>query len=105
MIIWLVIMIPCSLLFSGLGIYAWRRKEPMWFYSGSTVKSEEIRDIPAYNRANGIMWLAFSAFFCICTVLGAMNMRSAGFLMLGGTVLLCFLLPVTYHRIYDRYKA
>ena len=52
-IIWLTIMVPLSAFFTGLGIYAWRRKKPMWFWSGSTVSEEEISDIPAYNRANG----------------------------------------------------
>ena len=41
-VIWLVITIPCSLLFTGIGIYAWRRRKPMWFWSGSSVKEEEI---------------------------------------------------------------
>ena len=59
-IIWLIIMVPVSLLFTGIGIYAWRRRKPMWFWSGSTVKESEISDIAAYNRANGIMWLVFS---------------------------------------------
>ena len=49
-------MIPVSLLFTGIGIYAWKRKKPMWFWSGSTVKESEISDIAAYNKANGIMW-------------------------------------------------
>ena len=53
-IIWLLIMVPCSALLTGIGIYAWRRKEPMWFWSGSTVKAEEISDVRAYNKANGI---------------------------------------------------
>ena len=53
-IVWLVIMILVSALFTGIGIYAWKRKKPMWFWSGSTVRESEITDIPAYNRANGI---------------------------------------------------
>ena len=56
-IIWLIIMIPVSLLFTGISIYACRRKKPMWFWSGSTVKESEITDIAAYNRANGIRGL------------------------------------------------
>ena len=53
-VIWLIIMVPLSILFTALGIFAWRRKQPMWFWSGSTVSEKEISDIPAYNRANGI---------------------------------------------------
>ena len=49
-IIWLIIMIPVSLLFIGIGIYAWKRKKPMWFWSGSTVTESEISDIAAYNK-------------------------------------------------------
>ena len=43
-IIWLITLIPCSLLFTGIGIYAWRREKPMWFWSGSTVREEEITE-------------------------------------------------------------
>lgn len=32
----------------------------MWFWSVSPVEETEIADIPAYNRANGIMWIVFS---------------------------------------------
>jgi len=53
-VIWLVITIPCSLLFTGIGIYAWRRRKPMWFWSGSSVREEEITNVKAYNRENGI---------------------------------------------------
>ena len=52
--LWLLIMVPVSSLFTGLGIYAMKRKKPMWFWSGKEVKEREIADIPAYNKANGI---------------------------------------------------
>ena len=61
-LIWLIIMIPSSLLFTCIGIYAWMRKKPMWFWAGDTVPEDEITDVCAYNRANGIMWLCFSLF-------------------------------------------
>ena len=40
-IIWLIIMVPVSMLFTGIGVYAWKRKKPMWFWSGSTVKESK----------------------------------------------------------------
>ena len=61
--IWLVMMIPTSMVFTGIGIFAWKRTKPMWFWSGSTVDEAEIADIPAYNRASGIMWICYSAVF------------------------------------------
>ena len=76
------------MLFTGIGVYAWKRKKPMWFWSGSTVKESEISNIAAYNRANGIMWLVFSLVMWISTILGVMNMKA------GGISLNCWL----YHR-------
>ena len=63
-------MVPISLLMTGIGVYAIKREKPMWFWSVTTVKEEEISDVKAYNRANGIMWLVFSCVFWISTVLG-----------------------------------
>ena len=59
-LIWLIIMIPSSLLFTCIGIYAWMRKKPMWYWAGDTVPEDEITDVCAYNRANGIIILADS---------------------------------------------
>ena len=81
-IIWLIIMVPVSMLFTGIGVYAWKRKKPMWFWSGSTVKESEISNIAAYNRANGIMWLVFSLVMWISTILGVMNMKAGGILLI-----------------------
>jgi len=44
LIIWLVIMVPVSALLTGLGIFAWKRQKPMWFWSGQTVEEDEIAD-------------------------------------------------------------
>ena len=103
-IIWLIIMIPVSLLFTGIGIYAWRRKKPMWFWSGSTVKESEISDVAAYNRANGIMWLVFSLIMWVSTVLGAMNMKAGGILLTAGCIIGVPLLPIVYGKIYQKFK-
>ncbi len=103
-IIWLIIMIPVSLLFTGIGIFAWQRKKPMWFWSGSTVKGSEISDVAAYNRANGIMWLVFSLIMWVSTVLGAMNMKAGGILLTAGCIIGVPLLPVVYGKIYQKFK-
>ena len=102
--IWLIIMIPISLLFTGIGIYAWRRKKPMWFWSGSTVKESEISDVAAYNRANGIMWLVFSLILWGSTVLGAMNMKAGGNLLIAGCLIGVPILPIVYGKIYRKFK-
>ena len=78
LVVWEVMTLLVALSFTALGIFAWKRKKPMWFWSGSEVRKEQIADVPAYNRANGIMWLVFSTVFWISTVLGFLNMRTGG---------------------------
>ena len=102
--IWLIIMVPVSACFTGLGIYAIRRRQPMWFWSGSVVKEEEISDIPAYNRANGIMWIVFSLLFWASTILGFVSMKIAGLIVVIGCVLCVPVLPIVYGVIYKKYR-
>ena len=104
-IAWLVIMIPICLLMTGLGVFAMRREKPMWFFSGTKVKPEEITDVPAYNRANGIMWIVYALAFWISTGVGLVNMKAGGIMLVivsvGGSLMLMF----AYHRIYEKYRV
>ena len=104
-VIWLILMIPLSLFFTGIGIFAWTRKKPMWFWSGSTVSEREITDVRAYNRANGIMWLAYSAVFWIGTVLGVFKQETAGFMVGVGCLVGIPVLIIAYKMIYNKYKV
>ena len=104
-VIWLITMIPTSMVITGIGIFAWKRKKPMWFWSGSTVDESEIADIPAYNRANGIMWLVFSAVFWISTILGALNMKAGGICLIVSSLIGVPVLPLIYGKIYNKYKT
>lgn len=104
-VLWLLIMAPCSAVFTSIGIYAWKRKKPMWFWSGSTVKESEIADIPAYNRANGCMWIAFSVPLWLSTFLGLSNGIAALIPLALDGVLGLPAMMVIYQRIYAKYKA
>ena len=104
-IIWFIIMVPTSLLFTGIGIYAMKREKPMWFWSGCTVKEEEISDVRAYNKANGIMWIVFSCIFWISTLLGLLNTSAAGLALIIGFIIGIPCLVIAYERIYNRYKT
>lgn len=101
----LIIMLPSSLLFTGIGIYAWRRKKPMWFWAGDTVSEDEIMDVRAYNRANGVMWLCFSLPLWIGTYVGVCHsMILAGNIFLVDATVGLVLMMITYTFIRKKYK-
>ena len=103
-IIWLVVTTLCGAFFTGLGVFAWRRKKPMWFWSGSTVKEREISDIPAYNRGNGIMWICYSLVFWGSAVFGLFQLDAAGAFLAAGILGGIPVLIVVYKKIYAKYK-
>ncbi|MGN0487550.1 MAG: hypothetical protein ACI4GB_10005 [Acutalibacteraceae bacterium] len=103
-IIFLFIMIFCSALLTGIGIYVMRREEPMWFWSGSKVESEEISDVPAYNRANGIMWILYSLPMWLATFIGLKHTAVTVTIILLDSTVGIIALIVAYKRIYNKYK-
>lgn len=98
-------MIPLSAFFTGVGVFAIRRKKPMWFWAGTEVKEETLSDVRAYNRANGVMWIVFSLFFWGETALGVFYPDIAGILIaltvLGGIPILVTI----YKKIYRKYRV
>ena len=104
-VVFLCIIIPVAVLFTGLGVYAWKREEPMWFWSGTSVSADEISDIKAYNKANGIMWIVFSTIFWIAALLSFLKTSYAGIFMIIAVVVGGVSLPITYTKILDRYQV
>ena len=100
-----LIMFPCAAAFTALGIFAWKRKKPMWFWSGSEVKPWQIKDVPAYNKANGWMWIVFSLIFWAAALLSLFDTPAAGILLVVGCLAGIPGLVIAYGRIYRRYKA
>jgi len=70
-----------------------------------TVEESEIADIPAYNRANGIMWICYSAVFWGSTVLGIFQMDTAGIVLTVGCLAGIPVLIIAYRRIYEKYRS
>ena len=101
---WLVITLGMAVLFCGIGVYARRRTKPMWFWSGSTVKEEEITDIPAYNKANGNMWILFSLWYWVSGFLYILSPVAAMIVMVTGSTVGMIPLIICYNRIYAKYK-
>ena len=103
-IVMLCILVPLAAFFTGVGIFAWTRKKPMWFWSGSTVKEDELTDVPSYNRANGIMWICFSLIYWVAAVLGIFKVDAAGVVIGAGTLVGIVGLIVAYKAIFKKYR-
>ena len=99
-----VITALCAAFFTGMGIYAWKRKKPMWFWSGSSVSEDDISDVAAYNRANGIMWICYSALFWVSAALGLKHTVAGGVVLILGCLIGTPALIFAYDRIFNRYK-
>ena len=103
-IIWLLCVGGCAAAFTGIGIYAYRREEPMFFWSGSTVRREELRDVEAYNHANGIMWILYSIPSWISTISYFWFPQFAVTLLVISVTLGLGVLIYAYRKIYQKYK-
>lgn len=102
--IWLASMIFSAAVFAAIGIFALLRKRPMHFWSGTRVSEDEISDVKKYNRANGIMWLAYSIFFLLAGILGLFSMTLASIFLMASLALGLPALIICYNRIYKKYK-
>ncbi|MDU1538661.1 MAG: hypothetical protein E6902_03480 [Paeniclostridium sordellii] len=95
-------IMPATFIFICLGIYSLKRKTPMHFWAGSTVSSEEISDVKAYNKANGVMWICYGLSFLLIPILE----EHFGSLTL--SILVPFMivaLILNYKIIYNKYKV
>ena len=104
------INLMCAGIFYGIGVWAQKRKDPMHFYSGTTVDPKTISDVPSYNLENSKMWKAFSIPFWLCAgcALGSIWAESLMtvsivFLCVGCTVGIGWLI-CKYHKILKKYK-
>lgn len=100
-----IVMLPCSALFTAIGIYAWNRKKPMWFWSGKPVEENEVTDVVSYNHANGIIWITHSLVLLAASIIEFWSSEIALMLIIGSLIIEIPLLVLTYNKIYVKYKA
>ena len=104
-IIWFVTVGGCGVLFYLMGVYAQRKKTPMHFWAGTTVQSEEITDVEAYNRANGRMWKMYSLVYLLSAVIWILSKTAALALMMAGGVGGILILVWVYLKIEKKYRV
>lgn len=104
--IFVVIALLCATIFIGLGIFSIQKRAPMHFWSGITVKAEEISDIRSYNKENGIMWISYGATYILSAILTVLFGTDIGaiIIILSCTVGLIALVLV-YKGIYKKYSV
>lgn len=94
----------CALLFIVIGLYARTRKDPMWFWSGSTVSPYSIKDIHAYNQANCIMWCTYSVPYWISGLISLWKLIIAVVLLLASCTIGIIILIRAYEKIEQKYR-
>lgn len=105
----IAVMVVCSWIcgaaFLGYALFARRTKKPVWFWSGSTVDPAAIADIPAYNRANSRMWIAYSLPFWACGLLSFWQTFAAGIILAVACTGGIPVLIIVYNKILKKYKV
>ena len=100
----------CGVIFYAIGVWAQKRKDPMHFYTGTTVDPKTISDIPAYNQENERLWKTYSAPFFLCAACAFASIWAEDLMMVSIVLLVlgCTLgggwLVWKYHRILRKYK-
>lgn len=70
-----------AIVFIGVGIHSTKRTEPMNFWAGTNVPASKIKDVKAYNKENGIMWIVFGCLFILDGLLGLISVKVAAGLL------------------------
>lgn len=111
LVIFLVCVWGCGGLFYGIGVWAAKRKAPMFFWAGSEVDPKTVSDVPAYNRENGRMWKRYSLAFWMSGALEIAGIRfpwcgiaAASLIGLACTVGFLWLIG-TFRRIRKQYRV
>lgn len=74
-VIYLVIVCLTALILVGIGVSQVKSKEPVGFYSGvKPPKEEQLRDIEAWNKKHGTMWILYGTSMIIAGFAGIVNM-------------------------------
>lgn len=101
-------ILPAILAMVGIGIRQLKSRTPVGFYTGTEPpKPEEIRDIPAYNKRHGWMWIGFGLGMLVCWLAGAITGDDWVFTIFfltevfGGLVLMMLL----HHKWLKQYKV
>jgi len=83
----------CGFLFLMIGLRADKSDNPVNFWAGKPVRSEWIKDITGYNKANARMWKVYSIPYFLSAVLSLLNSTYENMMIVSLVVLILAALP------------
>ncbi len=104
MIIGFVIWSLVSIFLLGIGVSAWRSKEPVGFFTG--VKPPEVKDTNKYNHAVALLWFIYAICIEICGIpLLFLEQNSILFIPITiGVVVITIAMCIVYLQIERKYR-
>ena len=98
----LLIWEACAVLFAGIGISCFLAKKPVGFFANA--EPPQIRDVKAYNRAVGRLWLVFAVVFALLGI--PLLWLDSPLVLLGiiGLMWASIVVIIVYLRIEQKYK-
>lgn len=103
----LIIYGMTAMIMIAIGITPLRSKKPVGFYSGERApREDEIRDVRAWNKKHGMMWLIYGIIIMVSWFLGAMIGDSAFSLIpfCGGLLIPIVVMIYYHHRLIKLYR-
>lgn len=90
----------CAILFLGIGIFQYKSKSPVGFYSGEIPpKAEELTDVSAWNKKHGMMWIIYSGIVIISWIVSCFIGDSIWILVpIFGGLLIPGVFMIMYHN-------
>lgn len=83
----------CAMVFSLIGFSCFKAGRPVGFWSGISVRKEQVTDVRRYNIANGILWFSYSLIYWIAGICSFVNTGiGAIFTIIGCTAGIVYLL-------------
>jgi len=103
-IIFAAAMWVCAFCIGGIALWIAGRNKPVCFWRGRAMRSQEITDIRAYNRANAVMYCRFSLCFVTAGIIAPFNLIAGVIFIVTASVLGSFAMTICYNGIYERYQ-
>lgn len=100
-----VTVFGAALVFYLIGVFAQKRKKPMWFWAGSEIDASQITDVKQYNQENGAMWKLYSLWFWAAGLAAVWSSIAALVILALSCTLGLAILVITFKNILKKYSA